>query len=46
MTGHRIRLPRGTPIKDGKIGKRFTKLPPPAKYKAKTKRKFVRVPKP
>lgn len=43
-TGHRPRLPSGTPVKGNKIGKRFTKLSPPAKYKAKTKRKFVRVP--
>ncbi len=40
MTGIRIRLPAGTPIKDGKVGKRFTKLSPPAKYKAKTKQKW------
>ena len=44
MTGHKVRLPAGTPIKGNKIGHRFVKLPPPAKYKAKTKRKFVRVP--
>lgn len=37
MTGHKIKLPAGTRIKDGKVGKGKPKLSRPAQYKAKTK---------
>jgi hypothetical protein len=43
-SGHKPRL-KGYRIKDGKLVKVLKKKPIPAQYKAKTKRKFVRVPK-
>jgi hypothetical protein len=45
MTGHRPRV-KGYAIKDGKLIVTMRFKPLPARYKAKTKRKFVRVPKP
>ena len=42
MTGHKVRLPAGTPIKDGKIGKRPARMSVSARIKQR-KSKKVRV---